>query len=64
MRILIVNDDCFVLTILQQLLKKHEVENIDTAQNGFDAFEIAKKKQFDLILCDINMPIMDGFQCA
>ena len=25
---------------------------------------MAKKKQFDFILCDINMPIMNGYVCA
>ena len=45
-------------------IKKAEIENIETAQNGFDAFEMAKKKQFDLVLCDLNMPIMDGYICA
>ena len=32
--------------------------------NGYDALEITKRKQFDLVLCDINMPIMNGYDCA
>ena len=64
MRVLIVNDDFFILTMLEQILKQTGIENISTAENGFNAYEMAKKKQFDLVLCDLNMPIMDGYECA
>ena len=64
MRVLVVNDDFFTLTIVEQLVRKVEILNIDTAQNGQDAFEMVKKKQFHLILCDLNMPIMNGYVCA
>jgi len=50
--------------MLKTIVKKASIENIDTAENGFNAFEMVKKKQFDLVLCDLNMPIMNGFECA
>ena len=64
MRVLIVNDDFFTLKILEQIVKKVPIDNIETAQNGQDAFEMIKKKQFEIILCDLNMPIMNGYVCA
>ena len=45
-------------------MTKADILYINTAANGIDAFEMAKNKQFDLILCDLNMPIMDGYECA
>ena len=32
--------------------------------NGLEAFEIVQKKNFDLILMDINMPIMNGMEAT
>lgn len=45
------------------MVKQTEITDIDTAQNGFDGFNMVKAKQYDFILCDLNMPVMDGFEC-
>jgi CheY-like chemotaxis protein len=34
---------------------------IQTAENGAIAFDILKENSFDLILSDVNMPVMDGY---
>ncbi len=34
----------------------------EDAENGFDALEKAMKSDFDLMIVDINMPKMDGFE--
>jgi signal transduction histidine kinase/HPt (histidine-containing phosphotransfer) domain-containing protein len=39
----------------------HEVE---VALNGQEALELARGKPFDVILMDVQMPVMDGFQCT
>ena len=57
--ILIVDDTVENLDILGELLNKYDV--ID-AINGKDALEIVKDEQIDLILLDIMMPEMDGFE--
>jgi len=38
--------------------------NIDIVDNGKKAIEAVKNKKFDLILMDIQMPIMDGYSAA
>jgi len=37
---------------------------LDVAENGEMAFEKASKRQWDLILMDMNMPVVDGFKAA
>jgi CheY-like chemotaxis protein len=38
-----------------------DASNIMTASNGLQAVNQAQKIKFDLILMDLNMPVMDGF---
>jgi YesN/AraC family two-component response regulator len=46
------------------MLNKAEIKNVDSALNGLEGFNQVKIKNYDLIICDINMPVMDGFECA
>lgn len=57
--VLLVEDDDINLRCARTILEKlgHQVT---TAVNGQEAFELFAKQQFDLILVDIQMPIMDG----
>ena len=57
--ILIVDDTVTNLDILIELLNEYDV--ID-AINGQDALDIAKEEKIDLILLDIMMPDMDGYE--
>src|SRR3954451_11663050 len=59
-RILLVDDTLTVLT-LEQVLLGPEFEFI-TAKNGADAIKTALDRKPDLILMDINMPVMDGME--
>lgn len=59
LKILIVEDDKVSQLFLSALLKKRNIE-ILTANNGEEALKIAKDNFVDLILMDIQMPIMDG----
>ncbi len=38
--------------------------HVDTATNGLEAVEACKKNEYDLILLDVQMPEMDGYQAA
>ena len=64
MRVLIVNDDFFSLKMIECIVRKANINNIETAQNGQEAYELISNQQFDFVLCDLNMPIMNGYVCA
>jgi len=54
-------------SVIQNLTKKIlEMQNyhISSAKNGKKVLEILDNEDFDIILMDINMPVMDGMQCA
>jgi CheY-like chemotaxis protein len=58
--IIVAEDD----TVLRDLyLRKFDTSNYDirTAANGAEALTLIKEKAPDLMLLDINMPVMDGF---
>ncbi|HKR22587.1 MAG TPA: ATP-binding protein, partial [Pyrinomonadaceae bacterium] len=59
--ILIVDDSEDTLRMLEQLLRLAGA-NVRTANNGADALRIAAENEFDVILSDISMPGMDGFE--
>jgi two-component system CheB/CheR fusion protein len=61
MRILVVDDSPDTLEMLCQLLEIEGAE-VASAASGTDALEIARKKDFDVVLSDISMPGMDGFE--
>jgi CheY-like chemotaxis protein len=50
--------------MLEEIIYKSGVTNIDQAQNGYDGYQLVLKKNYDIILCDLNMPVMNGYQCA
>ncbi len=58
---LVVDDSLTVRIYHSSLLKKFGYE-VDTAENGMEALEKVLKEKYDLILSDINMPVMDGFE--
>jgi signal transduction histidine kinase len=59
-KILIVDDDLFIRDVLQTRLE-WEGYQIALAENGREALELHQQDKCDLILLDINMPVMDGF---
>ncbi|NMM62085.1 response regulator [Clostridium sp. P21] len=61
LNILIVEDDKASQIVMYNLFKKHG-HICDIANNGKEALNLLNIKQYDLILMDIQMPIMDGVQ--
>jgi two-component system alkaline phosphatase synthesis response regulator PhoP len=60
-KILVVDDEKDIVDILKYNLLKEEDYDVMTALNGKEAIEIAEKEKPDLILLDIMMPEMNGF---
>jgi len=58
-RILVVDDEPDVAGVLTDLLKA-EHEQVETAADGRAALERVAQADYDLILCDVRMPGMDG----
>ncbi|MDO5979921.1 response regulator [Flavivirga spongiicola] len=58
-KILVVEDNKINQVVTQNLLKKANYESF-VVSNGLEALNAAKNNKFDLILMDINMPIMNG----
>ena len=60
LRILLVEDVEFNIFVAEMMLKNWNAE-VDKAENGFIAVGKVKTNEYDLILMDIQMPVMDGY---
>lgn len=64
LKILLTEDSPDIQKLLTLILKKEGVSEVDLAINGADCLEKYRLKDYDLILMDIQMPIMDGYTAA
>lgn len=60
-RILVVDDDSNMRTLFEALLKR-ENYTVFTAENGEDALNVMEREYIDLVILDIMMPKMDGYE--
>ncbi len=60
-RILVVDDEERIRRLLKMYLERENYE-IDEAENGEEALDMALKEEYDLIILDIMMPGMDGIE--
>ena len=61
--ILIVDDE----TKIRELIKKYalfEGHTVSEASNGLEAIEICRQNQFDIIIMDVMMPVMGGYEAS
>lgn len=61
---ILVVDDVISNVLLLKVLLAAQKFNVITASNGMEAIDITKKQQPDLILLDVMMPGMSGFELA
>ena len=63
-RVLIIDDSSVMRKIVERSLRQAglELEKVVEAANGAEALAALQDNVVDLILCDINMPVMDGLE--
>ena len=62
-KILVAEDSSVIQNITKKVLQFQNYE-IKSAKNGQQVLKMIDKEDFDAILMDINMPILDGMSCA
>jgi two-component system, NtrC family, nitrogen regulation response regulator NtrX len=60
-KILVIDDERSIRNTLKEILE-FEKYTVDLAEDGFKALELIQVNDFDVVLCDIKMPGMDGIE--
>lgn len=62
-KILIIEDETAILRVLKKIIsEENDSYDVDEATNGLKGLEKIKNIDYDLVLCDIKMPKMDGVE--
>lgn len=62
-KILIIEDEAAIRRVLSKILtEESDAYQVDEAEDGVAGFEKIKSNDYDLVLCDIKMPKMDGVE--
>lgn len=62
-KILIIEDEAAIRRVLVKILtEENNTYKVSEAEDGLEGIELIKKNDYDLILCDIKMPKMDGVE--
>ncbi|KAF2731612.1 two-component osmosensing histidine kinase [Polyplosphaeria fusca] len=61
--ILLAEDNAVNQKLAVRILEKYH-HNVTVANNGLEAFEHIKKKRYDVVLMDVQMPVMGGFEAT
>jgi CheY-like chemotaxis protein len=62
-RVLIAEDSSVIQNLARKILEFQNYE-ITSVKNGEQVLQILEQETFDILLMDINMPIMDGMECV
>ena len=60
-KILVVDDEKLIVKGLRFSLEQDGME-VDCAYDGGEAVELAKQKEYDVVLLDVMLPVYDGFE--
>lgn len=62
-RVLLVEDNAINQKVMTRFLEKWDIK-ISVANNGEEALKMAAKENYHVILMDLQMPVMDGYQAS
>jgi PAS domain S-box-containing protein len=62
-KILVVEDEESNYFLIERMLRKTRVK-VSWAKNGIESIQMCKKEHFDMVLMDIRMPVMDGYEAT
>ncbi len=60
-KILVVDDELDIRMVLEEILRGQDFD-VETAENGEEALKKLERNSYDLMVLDIMMPVMDGYQ--
>lgn len=62
-KILIIEDEAAIRRVLKKIIsEENDAYRVEEAEDGLQGIEMIKDTDFDLVLCDIKMPKMDGVE--
>ena len=62
-RILVIEDEAAIRRVLKKIIsEENDAYNVEEAEDGLLGIEMIKNNDYDLVLCDIKMPKMDGVE--
>ena len=61
--VLVTEDNIINQKLIKRILEEHGI-TVDIANNGLEAFEKRRAKNYDLLFMDIQMPVMDGIEAT
>ncbi len=62
LKILVIDDDPCLLSLIVKILEAEGYDTVENATNGLEGFEKYKALKPDLVLMDMDMPIMNGYE--
>ncbi|MCE5287262.1 MAG: response regulator [Pelosinus sp.] len=62
-RVLLVEDNDINQQVAKEIMEDEGIA-VDVASNGKEAVELALNKRYDIVLMDVQMPVMDGYEAA
>ncbi len=58
-KVLVIDDEAYIRRVLEVKLKKYGYQ-VMLAENGQEGFDMIQQQQPEIVISDINMPVMDG----
>ena len=62
-KVLVAEDSSVIQNLTKKILQMQSFQ-ITSVKNGQQVLDLLEKEDFDIILMDINMPVMDGMECT